>query len=112
MASEVHLGDIGTRYKARIKDAGAAFDPSDATTKQIIFKMPQGVLVKTATALQEGDDWFLVYDVTESTFHSAVGKVSLQAFLEFPDGTEYHSDIQTLDEDGNELRVHKNIEIE
>jgi hypothetical protein len=108
---EVHQGDVGTTYRVRCLDRGVPFDPTDATIKELIFKMPQGVLVKPATVEQIGDDFYLVY-IADEGFHSTPGKVQLQGHVKFANGEEYHSQIQSTDEDGDELRVHRNIEVE
>lgn len=113
---EVHVGDVGTLYKVRVRDEDGAFDPSGATTKQIIFKMPGSVvLTKDATALQDGTDWYLTYQVAAADgangaeFHARAGRFSMQAYLAWADGSQFHSDVQTTDEDGAVLDIKANL---
>ena len=110
--TEIHLGDIGTLYKVRIRDNGSPFDPTDAVVKELVFKLPVGTVVRSAEVLFEGADWFLTYQVTveDAMFHSVLGKISVQGRLVFSDGSEYSSQIQTEDESGTELRIWKNLE--
>ena len=110
MADEVHVGDVGTTWRVKCLDGGEPFDPTEAILTEIIFKMPQGVVVKPAAVEQDGDDFYLVY-IAEEGFQSAAGKVSLQAHVKFSDGQEYRSDVQTADENGNELKVARNLEV-
>jgi hypothetical protein len=107
--AEVHVGDIGTEYRVRITDAGEPFDPTEATTKSLIFHLPSGTVSKDAEVVHSDADWFLVYRVTEAGFHTRAGRFSMQARLEFPDGSIYHSSIQTVDEHGAALAIAKNL---
>jgi hypothetical protein len=118
---EVHVNDIGTKYRVRVEDELGPFDPSDADVKQIIFKLPQGVITKDADVEPDGSPataWFLTYTVTAGAglgsppgeFHEEAGRFSMQAYLEYTDGTKYRSSVQTVDEDGEELRIYKNLD--
>jgi hypothetical protein len=107
--AEIHVGDKGTQYRVRITDAGAPFDPTTASTKSLIFRLPSGTVTKTATVSHVGDDYFLIYTVTDATFHAVPGRFSLQAYLVFADGTTYHSSVQTLDADGAALAIAPNL---
>jgi hypothetical protein len=119
---EIHVGDIGTRYQVRIYDETMPFDPTTAMLKDLIFSLPLGVvLTKPATVVPEGSpaaSWLLVYQVTAGAgagsppdeFHAAPGVLKIQARLEWADGSIFHSDIRTTDEDGVELRIYKNID--
>ncbi len=121
MSAEVHQGDIGTLYRVRVMDEGADFDPSDASVKTLLFKMPGNstILERTATVEvgsgSEAGQWFLTYEVgaddgsPEDQFHQNAGKFKVQGYLEWSDGTKYHSNVQTVDNEGNELRVHRNL---
>jgi hypothetical protein len=119
---EVHLRDVGTKYRVRVMDEGGDFDPSSASVKQLIFLMPGDVVLeKTATVEtgtgDEAGQFFLAYTVTADAgagspagdFHDAAGKVTIQAYLEWADGKQYHSNKRTTDDDGNELRVRPNL---
>lgn len=120
-SAEVHVGDIGTEYHIRVFDDCVDFDPSDAVIKQLIFKLPGGViLTKTATVEPEGSpatSWLLTYEVQPDDgdgsppgeFHAAPGAFKIQAYLEWADGSKYSSNVVTHDADGRELRIYKNL---
>jgi hypothetical protein len=123
MAREIHVGDIGTLYRIRIQDNAVDFDPSSAAVKELVFRLPGNVLLrKTATvAVGTGDEegqWFLTYRVLAADgagtppgeFHAAVGKVRMQGFLEWADGSRFSTDERTTDDEGFQLKIHKNIE--
>ena len=118
--AEVHQGDIGTTYRVRVQDENGDFDPSGASVKELIFLMPGGVVLeKTATVeVGSGDEagqWFLTYEVGAADgsppdeFHETVGRFKVQAYLEWADGTKYHSDVRETDDDGALLRVYPNL---
>lgn len=122
---EVHVGDIGTTYKARVFDNCLPYDPTEATIKRLIFQLPGGVvLVKDATVEAEGspaDSWLLTYQVGEgdgedgsppSEFHAAPGFVKIQVYLEWADGSKYSSNVVSSDENGHTLKIYKNLETE
>jgi len=119
---EVHVNDIGTLYRARVWDEDLPFDPSTATVMELIFRMPGSiVLTKTATLVAGAGspalEWFLTYAVTAGAgagsppaeFHALAGPVKIQAYLEWADGTKFHSDVRTTDEEGRELRIYGNL---
>jgi len=60
---EIHQGDIGTVIEVTIVDnAGDAIDISSATTKQIVFRLPNGTnLTKTAAFSSDGKDGKIRY---------------------------------------------------
>jgi len=115
-----HVGDIGTIYQVRVSNTGD-FDASTAVTAEIIFKMPTGIILrKTATVTGEGGSpptsWLLSYEVepgdgygSPGEFHDNAGAFQMQGFLEWADGKQYHTPVQTTDEDGQELRIFSNL---
>lgn len=120
--AEVHVGDIGTLYRVRVRDEDGDFDPTAASVKELIWVMPgvDDVVVRTADVeVGSGDElgqWFLTYqvlpgDVTGSPaeFHVEPGKITIQGYLEWASGEQFHSQKRTTDDDGNELRVHGNL---
>lgn len=119
---EVHVNDIHTKYRLWVIDEGGPFDPSGAAVKQLIFRMPNSVvLIKTATVETDGSPatrWALTYTVQAldgagsppEEFHAAPGNVSIQGYLQYADGGQWHSNVQTVDDDGEPLRVHKNLD--
>jgi hypothetical protein len=123
--SETKIGDIGTVYRVPCYDndlTPANFDPSAATTKQIVFKMPGNTLLltRTATAAQVTIDgaavWCLTYtvtaadvaayvDATTGGFHQEAGHVSIEGYLEFSSSQKWASGTVTTDQQGRPLRV-------
>jgi hypothetical protein len=95
---DVHVGDIGTHYQARIQDCGGVpFDPSLASVKRFLFRTPTGLLERPATVTTDGTDWFLNYHLqagTDDAFHARPGTYQWQGFLQFDDGQTYHTNIE------------------
>src|SRR5688500_7992058 len=119
--SEIHIGDRGTEYRLNLTDSEGAVDPSTATVKQILFYLPQGeVVVKDADVLADGSPataWSLTYTIVEGDgigspageFHESSGRLKVQAYLEWADGSRFHSSIRQTDDEGAELRVYRNL---
>lgn len=125
MRAEVKVQDCGTVYRVPTYDddlTPANFDPSTATTKQLVFKMPgvTPLLTRTATAAQVAIDgvsvWCLTYtvvaadigayvDATHGGFHYAAGEVSIEAYLEFSAAQKWSSGIVKYDQQGRKLQV-------
>lgn len=124
-ASEVKIGDVGTVYFIPTYDNDiefANFDPSLATTKQLIFKMPgaSGLCVRAATATQKTIDnvsvWGLQYTVIEADvaawssasvggFHQEAGPISIEAYVEFSSAQKWASSTVTKDQQNRTLKV-------
>lgn len=118
---EVHVGDIGTVYKVHVLDGGEEFDISAATVHELIFRMPNGaILRKTADITTNGSPataWYLEYEVqpgdglgSPGEFHDNEGAFQVQGFLQWADGKQWHSNVQTMDTDGQELRIFPNLD--
>lgn len=121
--SDCFVGDVGTVYRIPTYDddmTPSNFDPSSATTKQLIFEMPgaSGVLTRTATAAQVTIDsvatWCLTYtvlaaDVVAGGFHQQAGPVKIQGYLVFSASQSWKSSIVTQDQQGRTLRVAENL---
>jgi hypothetical protein len=120
---EVHVGDLGTLYRARVWDEDVPFDPSSALIKQLIFRLPNhDVITKNATVVDDGlsppTAWYLTYMIQAGDglgsppqeFHLEPGPMKIQAFLEWADGTHFHSDVRTTDDQGRELRIYRNLD--
>ncbi len=87
----VHVGDVGTLYHAKIQDAGAPFDPTLATTKELIFLPPRGAaIVKPADVTTEDGEWFLDYRAVAG-FHAVAGRWKVQGRVVFGDGQTYRT---------------------
>lgn len=121
--AEVHVGDTRTTYYMPIYDDDLAetnFDPSDAATKTIYFKMPgqSALLPRAGTPVQKVingvSTWCLSYTVTPADviagFHQETGRVSMQAKLTYADGSVFSSTTLTVDFEGNDMRVYPNLE--
>src|SRR5690348_14148732 len=104
---DIKVSDVGTDFYVPTWDLDLKppvnFDPSTATVKQIVFRMPQPdgthkLLVRTATAAQRTiagvATWCLKYTVlaadvaeyvSESVggFHQAAGFITLEGHVEF-----------------------------
>lgn len=80
---EVHKGDIGTTFMVTIKDENDTVkDISAYTTRQLLFRKPDGstVLTKTASFYTDGTDGKIYY-TTVSGDLDTVGIWRLQAYL-------------------------------
>lgn len=102
--SNVHVGDVGTRYKARILANDEPYDPTMADEMTIIFTLPEGDNVErdaflTTEGTGDKQKWFLNYDVELADItdglHAEPGVYQWQGYLHFPDDTEYHTNIDT-----------------
>jgi len=128
-SAEIHVGDIGTVYRVRALDcrcvdganSDSDFDISEASVLELIFKMPNDVVLrKSATLATNGSpatQWFLEYEVqpgdglgSPGEFHDNEGAFQVQGFVQFPDGKQWHSKVQTVDACGQELRIHPNLD--
>ena len=81
--SEIHVRDIGTVFKVRIIDEStdAAIDISDATTKEIKFKNPNGTsATQTATFTTDGTDGYIEYTTVANDL-DLHGSWQLQGFV-------------------------------
>ncbi len=124
--AEIKVGTgAGTVYRIPTMDndlAIANFDPSTATTKQIIFKMPgaSALITRTATAAQVTIDgvatWCLTYTVTAADvapyssptvggFHQEAGPISIEGYVAFSASQEWASQTVTTDQQNRRLRV-------
>jgi len=78
-AIEIFIGDIGTNIKLTVQEDGVAVDVSTATTKEYIFKDPDGVVTSvTAVFDSDGTDGILSY-VTLSSNLNVAGIWEVQA---------------------------------
>lgn len=101
---EVHLGDIGTIFRATINDCTTdangdcvqtPIDLSPATTLQLIFKSPSGVVkTKTAGFTTDGTDGQIQYTTIADDLDE-IGDWLLQAYIVLPTGS-WRSDIGTF----------------
>lgn len=93
MACEIHKNDIGTIFKFTLKDCdNIVVDISGATTKNILFTKPTGVLLtKAGTFTTNGTDGLLQY-TTLSGDLDVLGVWQAQAMIVLANGT-WRSDV-------------------
>lgn len=128
----VHVGDVGTVYRVHIEDISSTLDPEQADIRRIIFSLPGDVvLVKDAELELDPDSGspanavFLTYQVTgddgagspAGIFHAQEGAMRIQGYLEWTgegspsaEHVRFHSDVVTVDENGQELRIFPNLD--
>lgn len=95
MASEIHVGDIGTRFLATIKDDGVVVDISSAEYITMMFRKPNDqVLNKIGVLYTDGTDGKVYYDATAGDLDES-GQYKLQAKVNLPSGV-YYTDIYTF----------------
>lgn len=91
MASEIHVGDIGTQLIMTVKDDGAIVDISGASTLSVIIKKPDGVsYTKIGNLLNDGTDGKMYYTSVDGDFNAA-GNYKIQGIVELSGGTFYTS---------------------
>ena len=83
MASEIHVGDIGTILRVTIYDGTEIVDVSNVDSKTIYLQKPTGeTLTKTAVYYTDGTDGIIQY-VTESGDLDQAGTWQIQAKIDF-----------------------------
>jgi len=87
------LGDIGTVYRATIKDQdNAIVDVSGAMTKEIIFLTPAGILkTKSATFTTDGTDGKIEYKTVSGDI-DVEGTWEWQPHVIITAGNEWYGD--------------------
>lgn len=59
---KVFVGDVGTAFRATVKEDGAAINISAATTKNLLFEKPDGTIITRAGAfVTDGTDGLFQY---------------------------------------------------
>jgi len=91
MASEIHVGDVGTRLLITIKEDDIPVDISTATTISIYIKRPDdSILARTGTLNSDGVDGKIFYDIAAGDLNEA-GYYKLQGRVTLNTGTYYTS---------------------
>lgn len=91
---QVFVGDVGTVFKATIKDNGVVVDLSSATLKEIIFKKPDGSrLTKTALFYTDGTDGIIVYTAVAGDLDLA-GMWQWQARITVTSGGPFSTEVK------------------
>lgn len=127
--ADVVIDDLGTEYFVPTFDEDVEpenFNPTTATVKQIVFKMPAAdgayvLITRAATAAQretlDGDSiWGLLYTVLEADigvyvdtdnggFHQYAGYLTLEGHVEFGSSQKWTSQPVTRDQHDRPLRI-------
>ena len=83
MASEIHVGDIGTILRITVYDGTDIVDVSNVDSMTIYLQKPTGAtLTKTAVYYTDGTDGIIQY-VTESGDLDQAGTWQIQAKIDF-----------------------------
>ena len=100
-ADEIHMSDIGTKFKITVLDGSSTVDVSSASTKQLIFKKPGGTkLTKTASFFTDGTDGIITYDTVSGDLDED-GMWKVQGYVVITGGS-FHTDI-------DRFKVHRNL---
>jgi len=87
MTEELHIGDTGTVLLFTILEDNVPAPISDATTKKVKFRKPDGTSIeRDVDFLTDGTDGKLKYVTASSDFDQA-GVWELQAYVELSDWT-------------------------
>lgn len=97
---EIHVGAVGLIFRRTIKIDGAVVDLSEATTKQFIFRKPDGSLLPVDAVWTNGGTDANAEYVTVAGDIDQVGEWRLQARLVMPNFNEL-SDIDIFQVKGN-----------
>ena len=94
-SNEIHKKDIGTIFETTLNDGTNTIDISGATSKEIIFKKPNGTSVAQAAVFKtDGTDGILQYTTIADDLDQD-GEWSIQAKVTIPSGT-WSSDVTTF----------------
>ncbi len=101
MIGEIHVDDVGTVFRATVKDEND--DPVNLIGSTVVFrfKLPDAsILTKSATFVNDGSDGLVYYTIEEGDL-SIHGRWEVQAFVDY--GTvEWYSDVY-------KFKVYKNL---
>lgn len=68
----IHVDDFGWQARLRVVQDGTPLDISTYTTRQFVFRAPNGIETsKTAAFLTDGTDGWLVYTVEDGLINRA-----------------------------------------
>ena len=97
MAEEIHVADVGTSFRAAIKDEdGAVLDLSTSTSLLMWFRRPDlTTFEKEASLFTDGTDGVIEYVIADGDLDQA-GKWKAQGVVGFPGGGLNHSDIHSF----------------
>lgn len=96
MAEEIHKNDIGTVFRATIKETGVVLDISNATTKEFYFFKPScTVVTQTAGFLTDGTNGIMQYITTTGDLDE-VGTWKIQGHIVTASGN-WRTDIKKFE---------------
>jgi 5-hydroxyisourate hydrolase-like protein (transthyretin family) len=91
MASQIHVGDIGTTLIVTVLEDGAIVDISSATSLEITIKKPNGTTeTKTGVFTTDGTDGRMQYISIAGDFDQP-GNYRIQGKVDITGGTYYTS---------------------
>lgn len=86
--SEVHVGDIGTKFIVTVMKDDELVDISTATGMKIYFEKPDGtILTKDAVFVTDGTDGEMCWQTTVGTDLDLEGQWKIQGEIEIGGGT-------------------------
>jgi hypothetical protein len=95
MASQIHVGDIGTTLIGTVLDDGSVVNISSASSIQMIIKKPdQTTMTKTASFNSDGTDGKMKY-VTVADDIDQIGNYKIQGKVVIGSAT-YYSSVSTF----------------
>jgi hypothetical protein len=107
---DIHVGDLGTTYRMRIRDNDLPIDSlTGLTSAVLIFKTPGGNIEKPAEVETISGETWLVYVNDDPALHALAGKLSIQGRLIFSNGVQYSTDIETQDANSVPLVIGRNL---
>jgi hypothetical protein len=114
--AEIHVGDNPTLYTLALVDGEVPYDPSTADDVTLIFECPGGTLYERAATVTNDGGSPILYRVEYTTtpddaetLHGTPGRMRMQVRLDWDDGRKFHSSIEIVDDDGDELRIYPNL---
>lgn len=104
MSAEIHVGDVGTVFRFTVQNEnGEAEDISNLSTRQVIFKKPDGTkLSKTPSLTNDGTDGLMQYTIASGDI-DIKGMWQVQGRVASTNNSNWYSDIHSF-------KVFENIE--
>lgn len=118
---DIHVNDVGTTFRVPTFDADLTpvnFDPSDADTKQLIFKLGNAAIVTRDAGVAQVDidgtlTWCLTYQVVLADLAAGLQNVAaalkIQGRIAYADGRTWRSSWATVDYKNRTLKVAPNL---
>lgn len=106
MSENIHVGDIGTVVEVQFVECGTPVDISTATSTQIAFRNPNGIVVVvtavfTGTEAGDGTDGRIRWTSTTSTDWDISGEWTIQAKVVLTGGATFRSEKKNFQVDEN-----------